>query len=193
MKNNKVNRIIQSAMKEFSKSGYKKTSINAIVHDAGVSKGLLFYHFKSKKDLYIYLVEYIVEVYKKEVIDKFDMNTTDFIEMIKKTNRVKTKFENKYPYSIDFFVSVMNDDVKFREIEDYIENAINLSNYDLYNHIINNIDQSVFKEGIDIITAIKVSGWIAEGYVKEGKFKDLDSVNENLEEFEELLKNLLYK
>ncbi len=193
MKDNKVDRIIKNAMKQFSKHGYKKTSINSIVEGAGVSKGLLFYHFKNKKSLYIYLVKYVTKIYTEEVINKFDLETTDFLEMIKKSNRVKTKLESRYPYSIDFFVSVMNDEVKFKEIEDFIEEAKNLKNYDLYNHIINNTDQSVFKEGIDILTALKVSTWVAEGYVAEGKLKDISSVNEHLEEFENLLRILLYK
>ncbi len=193
MKDNKVSKIIQSAIKEFSRHGYKKTSIDSIVKDAGVSKGLLFYHFSSKKNLYIYLVKYVLDVYKKGVMDKFDMTTTDFIEMIKKTNRVKLELERKHPYSLDFFVSVMNDNLQFKEIDDLIEEAQDLKNYDIYHHIIDHTDQSRFKEGIDIMTAIKVSGWVAEGYAQEGKFKDIDSVNEHLEEFEELLKKLLYK
>ncbi len=193
MKDVKVDRILMSAMKEFSKHGYKKTSINSIVEDAGVSKGLLFYHFKNKKNLYIHLVKYITEIYAKEVSSRFDLTTTDFIEMVKHTNRVKIELESKYPYSLDFYSSVLNEEVRFKELDDFMKESMNFSNYELYNHVVNNTDQSVFKEGIDILTALKVSTWVAEGYVAEGKFKDISSINEHLDEFENLLRTLLYK
>ncbi len=193
MKDSKVDKILMSAMKEFSKHGYKKTSINSIVEDAGVSKGLLFYHFKSKKDLYIYLVKYITEVYEKEVSGRFDLTVTDFIEMVKKTNRVKIELESKYPYSLGFYSSVLNEEVRFKELYDFIEESMKLSNHRLYEHILKNTDQSLFKDGVDIITALKVSSWVAKGYVEEGKFKDINSINENLDSFERLLRTLLYK
>ncbi len=193
MKDSKIDRIIKSAIKEFSKHGYKKTSINSIVESAGVSKGLLFYHFGTKKDLYIYLVKYLTKVYEKEVTANFDFESTDLLDMVKSTNRFKISLEAQYPYSMDFYLSVINDEVKFDELESFMKESKDLSNYSLYNHILNNIDESVFKEGIDVITALKVSAWVADGYVKDGKFKDMKSVRQNLDEFEELLRKLLYK
>lgn len=51
-------RIINAAMKEFVKSGYDKASTNKIVKEANISKGSLFNYFHSKKELYLYLIEY---------------------------------------------------------------------------------------------------------------------------------------
>ena len=45
-------RILEAALIEFADKGYKKASTNTIVREAGVSKGLLFHYYKSKKDLY---------------------------------------------------------------------------------------------------------------------------------------------
>ncbi|AJM92009.1 putative Transcriptional regulator, TetR family [Nitrosopumilus piranensis] len=45
-------KILQIAKKKFSKNGYQKTSMNDIVSTAGVSKGVLFYHFHSKEELF---------------------------------------------------------------------------------------------------------------------------------------------
>lgn len=48
----KREQIIRAAMKNFSKNGYRKTVMDEIVADAGVSKGLVFHYFESKKALY---------------------------------------------------------------------------------------------------------------------------------------------
>lgn len=49
--------IADQAKTLFSKKGYAATSIQDICLAAGCSKGNLYYHFKSKEDLFIYLEE----------------------------------------------------------------------------------------------------------------------------------------
>lgn len=49
----KQNTIFLAAAKEFATKGYEKASTNNIVKDAGIGKGMLFYYFGSKLDLYI--------------------------------------------------------------------------------------------------------------------------------------------
>lgn len=46
-------RIIGAARDEFSRVGYRSASTNRIVSAAGVSKGLLFSYFGTKKELYL--------------------------------------------------------------------------------------------------------------------------------------------
>ena len=50
---NQKEKIIRTAIKKFSKEGFSNTSMDGIAKDSQVSKGLLFYHFKSKEDLYV--------------------------------------------------------------------------------------------------------------------------------------------
>ncbi len=193
MKDNKVNKIINSAIKQFSKYGYKKTSVDSIVKDAGVSKGLLFYHFKSKKELYIYLFKYVVGIYTKGVLEKFNRGTTDFIEMLRDSTKIKLELNLKHPHTIDFYIRVVGDDVIFEEIEEFLNNAKNLENYELYEHILKKTDISKFKEGIDAVTAIKVASWISTGFFAEAKVKTVKEVEKKIGEYEELMIKLLYK
>ncbi|WP_337861202.1 TetR/AcrR family transcriptional regulator [Ferroplasma sp.] len=53
MKNGRKERILNSAIKIFSIKGYNGTSMDEIAIDAGVSKGLLFFYYKSKENLII--------------------------------------------------------------------------------------------------------------------------------------------
>ena len=48
--------IINSAIEEFVRNGFDDASTNEIVLNANISKGSLFNYFRSKKDLYLYLI-----------------------------------------------------------------------------------------------------------------------------------------
>ncbi len=45
-------KIIESALNEFSKMGYGLSSINTICQSGGISKGIMYHYFKDKDELY---------------------------------------------------------------------------------------------------------------------------------------------
>ncbi len=53
--------IIQTAEKLFRLYGYNETSVDAIVKEVGVAKGLFYYYFKSKADVLEAIVEHQLE------------------------------------------------------------------------------------------------------------------------------------
>ena len=53
----KQDRILNAAIKEFAQKGYDSASTNEIVKEAGISKGLLFHYFKIKSSYFsFYLI-----------------------------------------------------------------------------------------------------------------------------------------
>lgn len=50
-------RVVDAARVLFAQKGYKATSIEDIVAATGSSKGNLYYHFKSKEGLFLYLLD----------------------------------------------------------------------------------------------------------------------------------------
>ncbi|MBO8126443.1 MAG: TetR/AcrR family transcriptional regulator [Firmicutes bacterium] len=48
--------IAQAAVTLFAQQGYERTSIDDIALKAGIAKGTIFYHFNSKRELFIYTV-----------------------------------------------------------------------------------------------------------------------------------------
>jgi AcrR family transcriptional regulator len=59
--------ILQSALICFSNKGYHQTSMDDIVAQSGLSKGALYWHFESKKDLFIALVEWFMVEMSEEI------------------------------------------------------------------------------------------------------------------------------
>ncbi|ACO03984.1 MAG TPA: TetR/AcrR family transcriptional regulator [Persephonella sp.] len=54
-------RLINSAVKIFSEKGYFNTKVSDIVKDAGVAQGTFYLYFKSKEEIFLSIVEYIVD------------------------------------------------------------------------------------------------------------------------------------
>jgi len=62
-------KIIKAAIKVFSAEGYDSASMDEIARVARLTKPMIYYHFKNKKDLYLYLLESHVERFYSRLHD----------------------------------------------------------------------------------------------------------------------------
>jgi AcrR family transcriptional regulator len=53
----KRNRFLNAAWKEFTHTSFADVSINKIVHQAGIPRGSFYQYFADKRDLFVYLIE----------------------------------------------------------------------------------------------------------------------------------------
>lgn len=96
--------IMRAATEVFAKYEYKKASTDLIASKAGVSKGLLFYYFHNKRDLYLTVYEYAEQIITKEVAD----------DLKKKINEGSQQKYAQYFSNIEF--GKFKDDVNPAEI-----------------------------------------------------------------------------
>ncbi len=61
-------RIIDAALDEFAEKDFETASLNNIIACAGISKGSMYHYFANKEDLYLYLVDRVLET--KEIFLK---------------------------------------------------------------------------------------------------------------------------
>ncbi len=54
-------RIMDSALKEFGEQGYGLSSVNTICAEGGISKGILYYYFADKDELYLACVKEMLD------------------------------------------------------------------------------------------------------------------------------------
>ncbi len=66
-KKNRKETIFDAAVRCFNENGYYGTSIDSIAEQACISKGGIYYHFKSKKDLFLELFHYRVGKYFDQI------------------------------------------------------------------------------------------------------------------------------
>jgi len=155
-------RILNAAFDEFAEQGYEKASTNQIVKRAGIGKGMLFYYFRSKKELFKYLIDYGIKYVNDEFHSKIDGSETDFIEKYTQIARIKMSAYTKNPHVYNFFGSFYVNKELPEGLEEQQIKMKKLSNSKLYN----NIDTSLFREDISVEQVIKLITWTLDGYEK---------------------------
>ncbi|MBQ5317300.1 MAG: TetR/AcrR family transcriptional regulator [Oscillospiraceae bacterium] len=93
----KRNAIINAGFRVFSQNSYKKSPVSEIALEAGISKALLFYYFKNKKELYLFLLGYGAKVTHNELKKQGCYDKGDFFEVFLSGLRVKAELMRKYP------------------------------------------------------------------------------------------------
>jgi AcrR family transcriptional regulator len=83
MDSTKRDTLLTVAMSKFAKNGYKKTTTDEIILEAGISKGLLFHYFGAKKDLYIFLFEYAITTIMQEYYAQIDIKEKDILKRLR--------------------------------------------------------------------------------------------------------------
>ena len=72
--------ILSAGMKEFSQKPYKEASTDSITKACGISKGLLFHYFGSKKEFYFFCLESAMEKLTAQAQSKEEVN--DFYDIL---------------------------------------------------------------------------------------------------------------
>ena len=98
LKQEKQDRMINGALKVFSRSGHRHASTDDIVKEAGISKGLLFHYFESKLGLYTFLFDYSTRFMLLEFSREVDRSETDFFELTRQMERARMQVMKLYPY-----------------------------------------------------------------------------------------------
>lgn len=161
----KQQKILNAALKEFAENGYEQASTNRIVKEAGIGKGMLFYYFKSKKELYDYLAEYSLDFMVKRYFNLIDASEPDFIERLKQIAEVKIKAQSENRSVFDFIGTLLlakESDLSV-SIQKKYENMQKAGNAMLYE----GIDLTLFRDDVDVEKAFKLIRWSMDGYQNE--------------------------
>ncbi|MFA1819246.1 TetR/AcrR family transcriptional regulator [Virgibacillus oceani] len=199
LKPEKQKLIINMAVKEFVENGFDKASTNEIVINANISKGSLFNYFNSKKDLYVYLIEYSIQVIEK-LIDQIDFSETDLFKRIKMIGLQKLHIQKEFPYVFDFLAASGKEESV--EVKDVIKQKVDYIQEESMEKLYKNIDYTKFREGIDIEKAIEILSWTMFGFREKAiqqieTFEDIGEFGEQYlkewERYAEILKYSFYK
>lgn len=80
LSDDKKERIIAGAMKEFSSHSLNNASISNIVKYSQISRGSFYQYFEDKDDLYLYLIKKFQHNYRKLMVKCFKSHNGDFYE-----------------------------------------------------------------------------------------------------------------
>lgn len=94
----KQNFIIDAGVKEFSQKAYSDANTDKIVKNCGISKGLLFHYFGSKKDFYLYCLSQSLEKLMKQTYEA----QGNFYEILFSVMNQKLQLCARYPAETRF-------------------------------------------------------------------------------------------
>lgn len=189
----KQDNIINAALRIFAVKGYKDASTDVIVKEAGISKGLLFHYFESKKGLYEFICDYSSKYMILELTRSVKSREKDFFNVISQIEAGKTRVLRNYPYMQQFLRSLSYE----KDPEAIAQFGESLSNLETaYNNIYAQINPNKFFDSTDYKKVIEIINWINDGYVKSSLQKGVtsaDEMNEGFNEYLNLLKKHFYK
>lgn len=90
-------KILDICFAVFVRQGYSKTSTAMLAEAAGISKALIFHHFKSKKKLYISILGRCFEMMSHDTIIESPFDYQDFFEAKEKSGMSKIDYLRKNP------------------------------------------------------------------------------------------------
>lgn len=187
--------VLNAAMEVFAKYEYKKASTDLIAAKAGISKGLLFYYFHNKKELYLTVYEYAKQQASAAALDPNLLTITDFFELISRAGMKKLKILAENPFIVDFSLRSFYSEKE--EISDDLKVANSQTIDGSFAAYFGNIDFGKFKEDTDPEKILRMMVWLMDGYLHEqrmkGKTLDLDEIEAELDVWVKMFKGISYK
>lgn len=118
----KKERIITKGIKIFSKFSFVEAHTDLITHEAGISKGSLFYYFGSKKNFYLYLFNYTIDLLTQDI--EYKEIHGNFYDIIFDMMDLKYHLITRYPNETKFLNMVSKETHK--EVSKEVRNIFHI-------------------------------------------------------------------
>ena len=159
----KQDRIINAGFRVFSRNSYKKSPMLEIANEADISKSLLFFYFKNKTELYLFLMKKAEELTTQYLINSGCYKETDIFERMYKGLLAKVEMMKKYPDMSTFAVKAYFEDDE--EVREEIQKIIHPYTQLETSKSVPNLNPDDFKEGLDLGLMYQDMFLASEGYV----------------------------
>lgn len=178
----------------FAKYDYKKASTDEIASLAGISKGLIFHYFGSKKGLYLFLYDYAANFIMGEMRKFGDTSETDFFKIIVNSQTCKLSMLAKHPDCMTFIIKAFYEDSP--EVKSEIDTTFGDIEKSTAKSFLARADLSKLKEDVSPEKLLNIILWFAEGFMRTRtpeELTDLEKLNDIYLEYVEMLRRLVYK
>ena len=160
----KQQRILHAAMAEFIAQGFARASTNAIVQAAGIGKGMLFYYFGSKDELFDFLCEYAMEE-PSMFLRRLTFDNGDFLDRFRVVSEEKQRALAEHPLLLRFFESLYRAE-NAAKLEKFAE-QLKLMRDEMHQKLYDGLDYSLLRDDILPEQAITYMRWLLERYEQD--------------------------
>ena len=159
----KQRRILNAAFAEFGEKGFQHASTNEIVKHAGIGKGMLFYYFGSKHELFEFLVDYTLEF--AQTLRDTSADNGDFIDRCGRLSQRKRRAMEESPEVFRFLESLYHPE-NAPESERYLPKLQALQKEHIA-QLFEGLDYSLLREDLRPEDALRHIQWVLEGYERD--------------------------
>lgn len=176
-------KIINAGFQVFSRNTYKKSPVQEIAGQAGISKSLLFHYFLNKRELYLFLWDQACRITVEYLSEYRCYESDDLFEMMERGMRAKLRMMRKYPDMASFAIRA------FYEDDEQIAADIQES-YRKYfdikaNDALSRLDPEQFVPGLDLKEMYREMYLASEGYLwealRQGGSLDVERLEKDFE------------
>jgi len=161
--------ILHAAIEEFAHIGYQQATTAGIAKRAGISKGLIFYHYESKEVLLLAALKYGIDFFERNLFANSEFaTTTDIFERIKFIGRMKYDFFKEYYalHAMTLDAYRLADIPEHENIRKYFEETIALKVPKFFE----GVDTSRFRNSLSseeiIAFTIDVMSFVSQRYIQ---------------------------
>ena len=198
----KKKRILDACIAEFAQKGYEGASTNEIVIKAGISKGILFHYFQNKRNLYLFVIDHIMEYVNNSFYSDKDKQPDDLIERVMHRGRRKLKFAYEEPliYELIYKAFLNTPEELKEELKSRYDRIFQMESV----HFFKGIDISGFRSDIEpqkVFEAVLLFSdglygkyqTLLKGMTPDEALKHMDKLMEEVEVFLDILGKGIYK
>ncbi|MCR8842364.1 TetR/AcrR family transcriptional regulator [Paenibacillus sp. SC116] len=171
-------KVLEACMSVFAQHGYKNTSTIMLAEAADISKALIFHHFKSKKNLYLSLMEHcITKIRFKLGVDAI-IEHGNFFEVIEKITLLKFDYYRKYPTEYKFVFEAFY--AVPEELKKEIEERYGIGSAERYQLLEQLFEKVPLKDGVDRNHAFELLMIAIEHFDKKfiSEVTDIEAIDE---------------
>ncbi|KUO97128.1 TetR/AcrR family transcriptional regulator [Ferroacidibacillus organovorans] len=146
----KTRLIFRAAVDVFSERGFEKATMDEIAAKARVAKGTIYYHFKSKEELFVFLVEQGTELLHENVLSHLT-EEMDAQEKIREIIRAQLAFFTAYrDFCIIILRETWGDEARHREFRRMLVH---------YVHSIRQVIEQGIEEQVFSVENAEIAAW----------------------------------
>lgn len=184
----KQRNLLNSGYKLFALYPYKKASMSAIASEADISKSLLFYYFKDKKEYYLFLFNTAIDFLDEQKEEGINKQMNNFFQLINKTVERRMKMIHDYPYLYKFITRAYYESLE--EIKPEIDKRKKILLQIGEEEMLNIIDYDKFKNPSDVKILLDIVLSVAEGCMRGLEDLDISKMQEKICEFKSMMDSL---
>lgn len=181
----KQQKILNAGFRIFSENSYKKSPVREVAEAAGISKSLLFYYFRNKKELYLFLWEKGAEITMETLNEYHCYEPTDLFEMMERGMNAKFMLMEQYPHMTAFTVKAFYE--KDPELSVEIQKSYRRHFNGKAAAALAGLDPKDFIPGLDLQMMHREMYWASEGYLWEMLQRGALDVEKMRQDFQQLL------